>query len=417
MAKEEEPAIGDPRQTAYRAGYRTGFGDGFEATERRSAKDGQRDEGEKEDGKDSGKRSGANDDDPKKSDGPKNGDGKPPVYKRPLVVLIAIVVVLALVIGALLFWRHSRQHESTDDAFIDGQASRIAAQAAGRVVRLYVADNQMVKPGDALVEIDASDIQARVDQAHAQLATAQSQVDQAEAQLEGVRANAAQAEAAARQAESESTRAAQDLVRFRGVDPDAVSRRQADSAFADARSAKARLDAARSNAHAAAAQVKAAQAQVRVARANTETARANSAAVELQLSYTHVVAPIAGRVTRRSVDIGNVISIGQPLLAIVSDDLWVTANYKETQLTKMQVGQTVEVKVDAFPDVSFIGHVDSIQRGTSSFFSMLPAENATGNYVKVVQRVPVKIRFDRPADLSRYAIGPGMSVKPDVHLN
>jgi membrane fusion protein (multidrug efflux system) len=207
------------------------------------------------------------------------------------------------------------------------------------------------------------------------------------------------------------------VVRFRNVDPDAVSKRQADSAYADARSAKARLDAARASANATAAQVKAAQAQVRVAQANIETARANNAAVELQLSYTHVVAPIAGRVTRRSVDVGNVISIGQPLLAIVSNDLWVTANYKETQLTKMTVGQVVDVKVDAFPDVSFSGHVDSIQRGTGSFFSMLPAENATGNYVKVVQRVPVKIRFDRPEDLARYAIGPGMSVKPDVQLN
>jgi membrane fusion protein (multidrug efflux system) len=325
--------------------------------------------------------------------------------------------VIALIIAGLLFWRHSSRHETTDDAFIDGQASRIAAQAAGRVTQLHVTDNQEVKAGDPLIEIDSSDVQARVDQARAQLATAESQVEQAEAQADSVRANAAQADATVRQAEADETRAAQDLARFRGVDPDAVSRRQADSALADERSARAKLDAARSTARAAVAQTKAAQAQVRVARAGVETARASNAAVELQLSYTHVVAPIAGRVTRRSVDVGNVISIGQPLLSIVSHDLWVTANYKETQLTEMRVGQAVDIKVDAFPDVKFAAHVNSIQRGTGSFFSLLPAENATGNYVKVVQRVPVKIVFDRPDDLSRYAIGPGMSVTPDVQLH
>jgi membrane fusion protein (multidrug efflux system) len=425
----EEAVAGDPQQAAYRVGYRTGFGDGFDAADKANApkkdegdakKEGAEKQGAEKDKDGEKKDSNAKDDDKKdgdNKDSDKKDDGKPPIYKRPLVVLIVIVVVLALIIAALLFWRHSRQHESTDDAFVDGQASRIAAQAAGRVVKLYVNDNQEVRAGDPLIEIDTSDVQARVDQAHAQLTTAQSQAEQAEAQLEGVRANAAQSVATVRQAESESARAEQDVVRFRNVDPDAVSKRQSDSAYADARSAKARLDAARASANATAAQVKAAQAQVRVAQANIETARANNAAVELQLSYTHVVAPIAGRVTRRSVDVGNVISIGQPLLAIVSNDLWVTANYKETQLTKMTVGQVVDVKVDAFPDVSFSGHVDSIQRGTGSFFSMLPAENATGNYVKVVQRVPVKIRFDRPEDLARYAIGPGMSVKPDVQLN
>ena len=411
----DDPAPGTA--ASYRAGYRTGFGDGFEEAVKRQEPDDPKQEkkGDK-DAKDHGKK-----DDDKTSDGKHEGDkkdhpDKPPIYKRPIPVLIAIVVIIALVIAAFLFWRHSRRHETTDDAFIDGQASRIAAQAPGRVTRLYVDDNQEVQAGAPLLEIDSSDIDTRVEQAKAQVVNAQSQAEQAEAQLEGTRANALQAQANARQAEAESTRAAQDLVRFRQVDPDAVSRRQADSALADARAARARFDAARSTANAAKTQIKAAQAQVRVALAGVETARANQSAAELQLSYTHVVAPIAGRVTRRSVDVGNVISIGQPLLAIVSHDLWVTANYKETQLTEMRVGQSVSVKVDAYPDVDFAAHVDSIQRGTGSYFSMLPAENATGNYVKVVQRVPVKIVFDRPQDLTRYAIGPGMSVTPDVQL-
>jgi membrane fusion protein, multidrug efflux system len=409
MAEEE---LNDPQQFAYRVGYRTGFGDGFGAAEKANApkSDDKPKDDKGDDEKDDDKKEGDDKDKDKKD------DGKPPIYKRPIVVLIAIVVILALIIAAFLFWRHSRKHESTDDAFVDGNASSMSAQAAGRVTKLYVTDNQQVKAGDPLIDIDASDVQARVDQARAQLSTAQSQVEQAEAQLEGVRANAVQAEANARQADADSIKAAQDLVRFRNVDPDAVARQQADSAFAQARSARAKLDAARSSVNAAAAQIKAAQAQVRVARAGVETARANTAAVELQLGYTHVVAPVDGRVTRRSVDVGNVISVGQPILSIVSSDMWVTANYKETQLTDMRVGQLVEIKVDAYPDATFSGHIDSIQRGTGSFFSMLPAENATGNYVKVVQRVPVKILFDRPEDLNNFAIGPGMSVTPDVQL-
>ena len=130
-----------------------------------------------------------------------------------------------------------------------------------------------------------------------------------------------------------------------------------------------------------------------------------------------MVAPIDGRVTKRAVDVGNVISIGQPILAIVSDNLWVTANYKETQLKKMRVNQAVTIEIDAVPDVKFAGHVQSFQRAAGSYFSALPAENATGNYVKVTQRVPVKIVFDHPEELQKYHVGPGMSVKPSVSLD
>jgi membrane fusion protein (multidrug efflux system) len=153
---------------------------------------------------------------------------------------------------------------------------------------------------------------------------------------------------------------------------------------------------------------------VRVAEAQVATARADLEAARLLLGYTRVVAPIDGRVTRRAVEVGNVIAVGQPLLAIVGENLWVTANYKETQLTKMRPGQAVAIEVDAYPGVKFAGRVDSVQRATGSYFSMLPAENATGNYVKVTQRVPVKIVFEHPEELRRYAIGPGMSVKPSV---
>jgi membrane fusion protein (multidrug efflux system) len=425
-----EDAEEGARQSAFRSGYRTGFGDGFEAADKvheaskdkddrkdktdhddkkKDDEDGDKKDGDKKDDKDAGKGKDGEDDKDKKDD-----DGKPPIWKRPLFVLVAIVVVIALIVIGTIVLIDSRRHETTDDAFIDGTASQIAAQAAGRVTRLYVNDNQEVHRGDPLVDIDAADVAAKVDQAKAGVLTAQSQALQAIAQVEGQKANAAQAAATARQAEAENTNAQQDLARFKGVDPDAVSRQQYDQAVAQARAARAKVDAAHASEATAQAQVKAAQANVGVAQSQVVTAQADLETANIQLGYTHVVAPIDGRITKRSVDVGNVISIGQPILAIVSDNLWVTANYKETQLKKMRVNQAVEIKIDAVPDVKFAAHVQSFQRAAGSYFSALPAENATGNYVKVTQRVPVKIVFDHPEELQKYNVGPGMSVKPSV---
>jgi membrane fusion protein (multidrug efflux system) len=414
-----EDAEEGARQSAFRAGYRTGFGDGFdaadkvhEASKQKDAKPGDDKKDAKsddEDGDKDGNKKDGKDDEDKKDD-----DGKPPLWKRPLFMLIAFVVVVALIVVGTIVLIDSRHHETTDDAFIDGNASQIAAQAAGRVSRLYVNDNQEVHRGDPLVDIDTADITAKVDQAKAGVLTAQSQAQQALAQVEGQKANAGQAAATARQAEAEYTNAQQDLARFKGVDPDAVSRQQYDQAVAQARSAKARLDAAHATEGTAQAQVKAALANVGVTQAQVATAQADLEAANIQLGYAHVVAPIDGHVTKRAVDVGNVIAIGQPILAIVSDNLWVTANYKETQLKKMRVNQAVTIRIDAVPDVRFAAHVQSFQRAAGSYFSALPAENATGNYVKVTQRVPVKIVFDHPEELQKYNVGPGMSVKPSV---
>ncbi len=208
-------------------------------------------------------------------------------------------------------------------------------------------------------------------------------------------------------------RAADDFTRYRQVDPAAVSRSHVDAAVADERSGREKLLAARKNARAAYAQITAARAARDAARSQILSAEATLAAADLQSSYTHVVAPISGRITRRAVDVGNVISAGQSLLALVGENLWITANYKETQLTYMRRGQPVEITVDAFPSIRFQGRNDSIQQSTGAYFSSLPAENATGNYVKVVQRVPVKITFVGD-DYRRYNIGPGLSVEPDV---
>jgi membrane fusion protein (multidrug efflux system) len=224
-----------------------------------------------------------------------------------------------------------------------------------------------------------------------------------------------QAGAGTQEARADAARADQDLARFRHVDPDAVARQQVDAATAASQAAHAKLSAATSAERSARAQVLAARTQVQAADASIALARAALGAAELQLGYARVVASTDGRITRRQVEVGNVVNVGQPLLAIVGTQLWVIANYKETQLAKMQPGQAVEVTADAYPDAHFKAHVDSIQRGTGAYFSALPAENATGNFVKVVQRVPVKIVFDDDS-VERYAVGPGMSVTPDVSI-
>jgi membrane fusion protein (multidrug efflux system) len=431
-----EDAEEGARQSAFRTGYRTGFADGFDAADRvheASRQKPDRDAGKDQDGKsgdgekDAPARPGddknKDEDDKEKGDkDAKDKDGKdkpkgPPLWKRPGVVLVVIVLAIAAIVGLTLFILHSRSHESTDDAFIDGNASQIAAQTAGRVAALHVNDNQEVKAGDPLLDIDTADVQARVDQSKAEVLAAQGQAAQAKAAVETQKANAAQASAQVVAAQADATNAHQDLARFKGVDPDAVSRQQYDQATAQARSADAKLAAARAGERAALAQVRTAEANVEAAGAQIASAQAALEAADIQLGYAHVRAPIAGRVTKRSVDVGNVVAVGQPLLAIVSDDLWVTANFKETQLAKMRLHQPVTIEVDAVPGVKFAAHVDSVQRATGAYFSMLPAENATGNYVKVTQRVPVKIVFDHPEELQRYPIGPGLSVTPSVDLD
>jgi membrane fusion protein (multidrug efflux system) len=378
--------------SAYREGYREGFRDGMDrVSDGKDKKDGHQQDGTE-------------------------GSKRKPLYKRPLAVAIALAVLLALIIAGIILWRRSRSHETTDDAFVDGYTGQIAAQTSGRVLKLYVVDNQRVRAGDPLLDIDPRDNDARRAQARSQLASAQGQYKQAQAQILVSAANADQADAAARQSDADWRQASHDLTRYRTVDPDAVSHQQIDTAATTERAARAKLEAARESASAARAQVVAARASSAAAYSQIETAEAALEAADLQSSYTHVVAPITGHIARRAVDVGNVISTGQALLAVVSEELWVTANYKETQLTYMRRGQPVEIKIDAFPHLTFRGQIDSIQRSTGAYFSSLPAENATGNYVKVVQRVPVKILFVGN-DYQKYAIGPGMSVEPNVTVN
>lgn len=442
----------------------------------------------------------------------KSGDAAPaqtakPFYRRRGVLAVAgVVLLIGLGIG-LRYWLYARSHESTDDAFIEGHIIQINPKVSGYVARVYVDDNQEVKAGDLLLEIDPRDYdvrlqearaaldaarakeneaqtnvgltrattaasiqQARAEVRHAQTGVAssragadssESKANQARSAISTAEANVAQAQAQVKAAEAEAIRAQADVDRYQALlSKDEISRQQFVSAVTAARTADAQLDAARHRVVAAVAQVNemrssqaaaadtarqsvtqiagaqagvaeavgrlaqantapqqvaVTEAQAQTAKANTEQLEAEVAQAEIELSYTKIYAPENGRVTRKSVEQGALVQIGQPLLAIVPGNVWVIANFKENQIGRLKPGQPVEIRVDAHRDKVFKAHVESIQAGTGARFSLLPAENATGNYIKVVQRVPVKIVFDEPPD-PRHLLAPGMSVLPEVTI-
>ncbi len=350
------------------------------------------------------------------SDAERQADRRPPRWRRTFGIALAAIVVVALLGAGTLYWLHARHFESTDDAFVDGYVTQMAPQVAGRVIALKFADNEHVNSGQTLVLIDPRDYQVKVDQAKAQQSNATAMRQQADAQLAVQQANVDQARANVTVAEADLVQAQKDYERFTSIDPHAVSRQQVDSATATFRSSQAKLDAARQGVKGAEAQLQAGRAQVIAAELQLRQADANLAAAELQLSYCTITAPVAGRIAHRNVDVGNYVNPGQAMFAIVQDDQWVTANFKETQLADIRPGQRVDIYIDAIPSVTFHGRVDSFQPGTGSEFSVLPAENATGNYVKIVQRLPVKIVFD-DARLNNFRIAPGMSVVPYVRIH
>lgn len=427
--------------------------------------------------------------------------------KSKIIIFSLVALLLAGAVIGARYWLHARQYESTDDAFIEGHATQISPKVSGYVQKVYIDDNQRVKAGDLLVEIDPRDYEARLAQARAQLraatarnlaaragvtltrvttgagveqatagvdaarssvdqaraasAVAQSRINQLSAGVGTAEAGAAQARSQVDAAVAEAVRTRTDAVRYKTLfEKDVVSRQQLDWAAAAATSAEAQLEAARKKAAAAQTQVDEAraaqraaedqyrqalstisgteaqvgqatgklseansapqqvavkQSEVETAGAEIEQAEAALRQAELELSYTKIYAPEDGRITRKSVELGAFLQPGQALLVLVPSEMWVIANFKETQLKRMRPGQQVEITVDAFPDKTFRGQVDSLQSGTGSRFSLLPAENATGNYVKVVQRVPVKIVFDEHFD-SEHLLAPGMSVEPEVKV-
>jgi membrane fusion protein, multidrug efflux system len=426
--------------------------------------------------------------------------------KRTVAFLVFLGVVAVAAIGGLLYWRYASQFEDTDDAIIDGNIVAVSPQISGRVSVVHVKDNQDVRAGDLLVEIDPTDYvnavkqaKARVDvaqtsadlvrvstaaqitqakagvsTAQAAVATAQAAVKQAQAAIEhaqagvtqaqatvtGAQAQVASSQADVAAAQAEATRRAADVKRYEAVDPRALSQQMLDAARAAAEASAAQLSAAQKRKLAADAQVEQDQSKLLAARAaqseaeaalvaaasnvdqaksrvdqaqgvletaNTakqqidnalaqvEAAQAALDSAQQQLAYTKIVAPVAGRVTRKGVQPGQVVDAGRNLLAIVEPGVWVTANFKETQLTRMHAGQAVDIRVDTYPGRVFKGKIDSFQSGTGARFSLMPPENATGNFVKVVQRVPVKIVFADDAG-AKMLLGPGMSVVPRVRV-
>jgi membrane fusion protein, multidrug efflux system len=329
-----------------------------------------------------------------------------------LIGLAALVVLTAVILYYLLF---VAPYESTDDAFVDGYTTLVSSRVPGQVLRLLVRDNQKVHEGEVLVQLDPRDYEASLAQARAELASARSQEAQARAQLEVSEARVAEASATETASEADAQRAGNDLKRYQSVEKPAVSKTALDQITTQARASAAQLRAARSQLTAARAGVTLSQAAIQTAAEAVRVDEARARQAELNLSYTTIIAPVDARVTARTVGPGNYVQPGQGLLALVPQNVWVTANFKETQLTHMRPGQPAEVHLDAYPDYTLKGHVDSLQAGTGARFSLLPPENAVGNYVKVVQRVPVKIVFDGPLPKG-LDIAPGMSVVPRVKV-
>jgi len=384
--------------------------------------------------------------------------------RTPLV--IALIVGVILLVSGLIFWRYSLRYESTDDAAVDGHLVSIESRIAGTVIAVNFEANQAVTQGQAMAEIDPSDYQVALEEAKASLAQADadievqhpnipitetssatniatggSQLDNASAAVAGAERDLAGTEARLREAEANNSKAQVDVVRYRALaEKDEVPREQFDSVLAQARALQAQVDSERASVEAAretVAQRRAqrAEAQSRLDQANrlaprqvaasramlvskqaaAEVARAHVDRALLDLSYTKVIAPASGIVSRRDVEVGNTVSAGQELFSLSRlDDLWVTANFKETQLRRMHPGLRVEIKADVL-DATLMGHVESMPAATGAVLSLLPPENATGNYVKVVQRLPVRIRFE-PNQKGLERLRPGMSVEPKVWL-
>jgi len=368
---------------------------------------------------------------PPRSAAPKQGDdndkagkngkgGKKRRSKKPLIILAIVLILIALV--AFVWWFLTRNEVSTDDAYTDGNAVSIAPKVSGYVVRLDINDNVYVHKGQLMVQIDHRDYQAAVDRARAQLGLARAQLDAAQAQLDVARvqfpAQYAEARAQIESAQAAFDRAQADYARQHAVNALATTQQNIDAANAQARTARANVLSAQAQlrtAHLAPEHIREALATVEERREQIAEAEAQLESAQLNLAWCDLRAPSDGWITRRNVQQGSFVQAGTSLFSIVTPQVWVTANFKESQLTRMHVGDKVKISVDAWPKLDLRGHVDSIQRGSGSRFSSFPAENATGNFVKIVQRVPVKIVID--SGLPQGQTMPlGLSVGPTVYL-
>lgn len=342
-------------------------------------------------------------------------DGTPSLRDRLrehwLLASVGAFALIAAIIGGLLYWLEVRHYESTDDAFVAVRSFSVASKVGGYVTDIPVTDNQHVKAGDLLAKIDERDYRIAVDQADAQVAVAKANITNVEAQIDSQQEQIKQAQAQLDQAQAQLQFSQEEFARAQDlVEKGAGTVQRQQQTRSDLQAQQANTERAKTAVASAQLGIKTLQAQLEGAKAQLEQSQAQLDQAKLNLQYTSVVAAQSGRVVKLSGAKGTFVTAGQSLMMFVPDEVWIVANYKETQLRDMRPGQPVEVRIDAYPDRKLTGHVDSVQPGSGTAFSLLPAENATGNYVKVVQRVPVKIVVDNwPADLP---VGPGMSVVP-----
>jgi membrane fusion protein, multidrug efflux system len=333
--------------------------------------------------------------------------------RRALVLTITAIVILALV-GIVVWWVNASGYISTDDAFIDARTVTISSQVSAQVVDVPVTDNELVKAGTVLVTLERNDYQAQVDQAKAQVDQAQANIANIEAQIGAQQARIDQANQQVAQAQAALTFAQQQDQRYSElVKKGSVTVEQAQQYHSNFLQAQASFEADQANALAASKQLPILRSQRLQAQAQLEQMRASLEVGQINLGRTSITAPVDGYVTNLTAAKGNYAAVGQALMMFVPRKVWVTANFKETELPSVRPGAPVSIAVDAYPKQTFEGHVASIQAGSGTAFSLLPPENATGNYVKIVQRVPVKIVFNKLPDV---LLGPGMSVVPTVKV-
>jgi len=352
----------------------------------------------------------------REQDEPAKGNSR----KKVIIPIVAVLVLAALVWGVKEYL-YARAHESTDNAEVDGHVIPVLAKVGGYITTLAVQENDSVKANQVLARIDDSEYKVKVAQAEADLAAAraaagtQGRSGQAQAMVATAEGQHAALDAQIAAARADQEKAQSDLARMQElVAKQIVSKQQLDAAAAAAAAATANLEAVQRQAAAGGASVRNAEAGVRVAQARLEAAQAALDNAQLQLGYTTVTSPVTGIVSRKLIEVGQLVQPGQSLMSIVSDTgAWITANYKETQLATMRVGQPVEIDVDAYPGCQAEGRVESLSAATGARFALLPPDNATGNFTKVVQRVPVRIEITKGCGVGR-PLRQGLSVTTHV---
>jgi membrane fusion protein, multidrug efflux system len=328
--------------------------------------------------------SGKSEQSDKSNNSEKDQKPKKPFYKRPVRMIILIVLVVGGGTAALVYWLNARHYETTDDAFIEGTAVAVSPKVSGIIQSVNINDNARVKKGDLLVELDARDYEAALAQAEGNYASMQGKLSEAQSQVEVSQANIGEAQAEVLVAQANAQNSENDLARFKALDERARSKQQMDNAIAAERTTAAQVEDAKAKLTSAKAQVVNSQMAVQTAQGNLKGAEGALQQARNNVGYCKIYAESDGVITRKDIDPGDYIQVDQPMFSIVEYDVWVVANFKETQLGHIQPGQPVEITVDAYPGRKITGKVQSIQSGTGARFTLLPPENATGNYVKIV---------------------------------